>query len=137
VGGMALACTQGNCWQQMVALLLGETAWRQILLLNVFAGSDGSPIVLQCCVQVQPLTLLLSPPAASPATCAGMCLTTVVSYLSHSQVWAAQAPNGSVVLGGRTNRAKFGFQQELQQVMDAVPEVPPSEEALPTAPQLK
>ena len=62
---------------------------------------------------------------------AGMCLTTVVSYLSHSQVWATQQAGGSVVVGGRSNRAKFGFQQELQEVIDAVPEV------LPAAPALK
>lgn len=62
---------------------------------------------------------------------AGMCLTTVVSYISHSQVWAAEAPGGAVVLGGRSNRAKVGFQQELSEVADAVPEV------LPQAPARK
>ena len=60
-----------------------------------------------------------------------MCLTTVVSYISHSQVWAAAEPGGSVVLGGRSNRAKFGFRRELEEVLDAVPEV------LPPAPSLK
>ena len=60
-----------------------------------------------------------------------MCLTTVVSYISHSQVWATQQ-GSSVVLGGRTNRAKFGFEQELDAVVDAVPEVVmPAVEAAP------
>jgi cytochrome c biogenesis protein len=54
-----------------------------------------------------------------------MCLTTVVSYLSHSQVWAVQEGN-SVVVGGKSNRAKFGFQQEMDEMLDLVPEtVPP------------
>jgi cytochrome c biogenesis protein len=54
----------------------------------------------------------------------GMCITTVVSYLSHSQVWAAQA-GGDVLVGGRSNRAKFGFEQELEAVVDAVPDSGP------------
>jgi cytochrome c biogenesis protein len=52
-----------------------------------------------------------------------MCITTVVSYLSHSQVWAAQS-GGSVLVGGATNRAKFSFEQELGEVLGQVPEVP-------------
>jgi cytochrome c biogenesis protein len=51
----------------------------------------------------------------------GMCITTVLSYLSHSQVWAAQV-GGDIVVGGRTNRAKVGFQQELEDLVDRLPE---------------
>lgn len=54
---------------------------------------------------------------------AGLCVTTVVSYLSHSQVWAAQAGN-SVMVGGSTNRAKVFFEQELSEILGAVPELP-------------
>lgn len=50
-------------------------------------------------------------------------MTTVISYLSHSQVWAAQA-GSNVLVGGTTNRAKFGFQQELSDILAAVPELP-------------
>lgn len=53
----------------------------------------------------------------------GLCITTVVSYLSHSQVWAAQA-GSSVMIGGTTNRAKIFFEQELGEVLEAVPELP-------------
>jgi cytochrome c biogenesis protein len=53
---------------------------------------------------------------------AGMCITTVISYLSHSQVWAAQV-GGDVLVGGRSNRAKFGFERELAAAIDGVPEV--------------
>jgi len=51
----------------------------------------------------------------------GMCITTVISYLSHSQVWAAQV-GGDIVVGGRTNRAKIGFELELEGVVDGLPE---------------
>lgn len=75
----------------------------------------------------QPGTLakFLQPLCAPNPPPAGMCLTTVVSYISHSQVWAAQQPGGSVVLGGRSNRAKFGFKRELDEIIDGVPEVSP------------
>lgn len=52
----------------------------------------------------------------------GMCVTTVLSYLSHSQVWAAQV-GGDLVVGGRTNRAKVAFEKELEDMVDALPEV--------------
>ncbi|PSC68118.1 cytochrome c biogenesis [Micractinium conductrix] len=53
----------------------------------------------------------------------GLCVTTVVSYLSHSQVWAAQAGSG-VLVGGTTNRAKVAFEAELGEVLAGVPELP-------------
>lgn len=52
----------------------------------------------------------------------GLCITAILSYLSHSQVWAWQE-GGNVLLGGRTNRAKYAFTQELGEVARAVPEV--------------
>lgn len=64
-------------------------------------------------------------PPPIPSWSAGLCITTVVSYLSHSQVWAAQAGSG-VMVGGSTNRAKVMFERELGEVLGAVPEVPPA-----------
>lgn len=51
----------------------------------------------------------------------GMCLTTVVSYLSHSQVWALQE-GMDLVVGGKTNRAKIAFERELENVIEGLPE---------------
>eukprot|EP00271_Cylindrocystis_brebissonii_P005528 TRINITY_DN17608_c0_g1_i1.p1 TRINITY_DN17608_c0_g1~~TRINITY_DN17608_c0_g1_i1.p1 ORF type:complete len:607 (+),score=132.82 TRINITY_DN17608_c0_g1_i1:382-2202(+) len=49
-------------------------------------------------------------------------VTTALSYLSHSQIWAVQV--GSVVyVGGRTNRAKLSFEEEVKGLMCQVPEV--------------
>lgn len=59
-------------------------------------------------------------PAPHPA---GLCVTTVVSYLSHSQVWAAQS-GSHVLVGGTTNRATIFFEQELGEILEAVPELP-------------
>lgn len=37
----------------------------------------------------------------------------VVSYLSHSQLWGVATEDGSVLLGGRTNRALQAFADEV------------------------
>lgn len=50
-----------------------------------------------------------------------MMITTLVSYLSHSQVWALQQ-SGALHIGGRTNRATSSFQDELSKMLDMVPE---------------
>jgi cytochrome c biogenesis protein len=52
----------------------------------------------------------------------GLMVTTLVSYVSHSQVWAVQRGR-DVLVGGRSNRAKVGFARDLATVADRVPEV--------------
>ncbi|KAG2534939.1 hypothetical protein PVAP13_9NG075400 [Panicum virgatum] len=49
-------------------------------------------------------------------------LTTCISYLSHSQIWALQ-DGSTVVVGGKTNRAKLEFSEEMNQLLDKVPEL--------------
>jgi cytochrome c biogenesis protein len=49
-------------------------------------------------------------------------VTTVVSYLSHSQVWAAQS-GGNLLVGGTTNRAEVAFEAELGELLEGLPEV--------------
>ena len=51
----------------------------------------------------------------------GICVTTVISYLSHSQVWACQK-GVDIVVGGRSNRARFGFEKEMEEVLELLPE---------------
>ena len=50
-------------------------------------------------------------------------ITTLISYLSHSQVWAVQEGR-YIYVAGRSNRAVMGFEKELDQVLDMVPELP-------------
>jgi len=49
-------------------------------------------------------------------------LTTCISYLSHSQIWALQ-DGSTVVVGGKTNRAKLEFSEEMNRLLDKVPEL--------------
>jgi cytochrome c biogenesis protein len=48
-------------------------------------------------------------------------ITTIVSYMSHSQIWALQ-DGDDVHVGGRTNRATAVFQVELSDILESVPE---------------
>lgn len=43
----------------------------------------------------------------------------LMSYISHSQVWALEADNQFLV-GGRTNRAQVAFERELLQIMETL-----------------
>uniref|UniRef100_A0A7S3B924 ResB-like domain-containing protein n=1 Tax=Prasinoderma singulare TaxID=676789 RepID=A0A7S3B924_9VIRI len=60
---------------------------------------------------------------------AGLMATTILSYASHSQVWALQTrgeeggeeEDGVLLVGGRSNRARLGFAEELQTVVGALP----------------
>ncbi len=56
---------------------------------------------------------------------AGLMITTLVSYISHSQVWALQQ-GGGVYVAGKSNRAKVAFEKELGEVLDDVPEAAPA-----------
>ncbi|KAM7479272.1 hypothetical protein LguiA_027485 [Lonicera macranthoides] len=49
-------------------------------------------------------------------------LTTCISFLSHAQIWALQ-DGTSVVIGGKTNRAKVEFPDEMNRLLDRVPEI--------------
>lgn len=52
---------------------------------------------------------------------AGLMVTTAISYLSHSQIWALQEDK-YLHVSGKSNRAIAGFQSELAQIIDQVPE---------------
>jgi hypothetical protein len=63
-------------------------------------------------------------------------IATLVSFISHSQVWALQE-GSSVYIAGRSNRAFFEFEGELERILEKVPElgvvekVPDKNRALP------
>ena len=51
---------------------------------------------------------------------AGLMITSLVSYVSHSQVWALQK-DCKLHVGGRTNRATVMFEEELSSILIALP----------------
>ena len=50
-------------------------------------------------------------------------ITTIVSYLSHSQIWALQ-DGPWLHVGGKTNRATITFANEMDDMLNEVPEQP-------------
>jgi cytochrome c biogenesis protein len=48
-------------------------------------------------------------------------ITTIVSYISHSQVWALQEGR-DLHVGGRSNRATVAFEGELGGILEGIPE---------------
>jgi cytochrome c biogenesis protein len=44
----------------------------------------------------------------------------LMSYVSHSQVWALQGSDRTLYVGGRTNRAQVVFEQELVEILDTL-----------------
>ncbi|TKY67527.1 Cytochrome c biogenesis protein CCS1 [Spatholobus suberectus] len=84
---------------------------------------DGSEIVIVDAIGSSGLDLKTDP--GVPVVYAGfgaLMITTCISYLSHSQIWALQ-DGTTVIIGGKTNRAKLEFPEEMNRLLDNVPEV--------------
>lgn len=84
---------------------------------------DGNEIVIEDAIGSTGLDLKTDP--GIPIVYAGfgaLMLTTCISYLSHSQIWALQ-DGSTVVIGGKTNRAKLEFSEEMNRLLDKVPEL--------------
>ncbi|MEG4494629.1 cytochrome c biogenesis protein [Microcoleus sp. D3_18_C4] len=54
-------------------------------------------------------------------------LSVLMSYLSHSQIWALEK-NGKLYVGGRTNRAQVSFEREVVEILDKLAESKQEEE---------
>lgn len=84
---------------------------------------DGSEIVVVDAIGSSGLDLKTDP--GVPVVYAGfgaLMLTTCISYLSHSQIWALQ-DGTTVVIGGKTNRSKLEFPDEMNLLLDKIPEI--------------
>ncbi|XP_028765837.1 cytochrome c biogenesis protein CCS1, chloroplastic [Neltuma alba] len=84
---------------------------------------DGTEIVVVDAIGSSGLNLKTDP--GVPIVYAGfgaLMLTTCISYLSHSQIWALQ-DGTTVIIGGKTNRAKAEFPEEMNSLLDKIPEI--------------
>ncbi|QCD88519.1 cytochrome c biogenesis protein [Vigna unguiculata] len=84
---------------------------------------DGSEILIVDAIGSSGLDLKTDP--GVPVVYAGfgaLMITTCISYLSHSQIWALQ-DGTTVFIGGKTNRAKMEFPEEMNLLLDKVPEI--------------
>ncbi|MEG5066423.1 cytochrome c biogenesis protein [Microcoleus sp. B3-A4] len=60
-------------------------------------------------------------------------LSVLMSYLSHSQIWALEK-DGKLYVGGRTNRAQVTFEREVVEILDKLAESKKEEEKSEIAP---
>ncbi|CAL9138265.1 unnamed protein product [Musa acuminata var. zebrina] len=84
---------------------------------------DGTRIVIEDAIGSSGLDLKTDP--GVPLVYAGfgaLMLTTCISYFSHSQIWALQ-DGTTVIIGGKTNRAMLEFRDEVNRLLDEVPEL--------------
>ncbi|XP_022763571.1 cytochrome c biogenesis protein CCS1, chloroplastic-like isoform X2 [Durio zibethinus] len=84
---------------------------------------DGTKIIIVDAIGSSGLDLKTDP--GVPTVYAGfgaLMLTTCISYLSHAQIWALQ-DGTTVIVGGKTNRAKAEFPDEMNCLLDRVPEI--------------
>ncbi|XP_027356469.1 cytochrome c biogenesis protein CCS1, chloroplastic isoform X1 [Abrus precatorius] len=84
---------------------------------------DGTEIVIVDAIGSSGMDLKTDP--GVPVVYAGfgaLMITTCISYLSHSQIWALQ-DGTTVIIGGKTNRAKMEFPEEMNRILDKVPEI--------------
>ncbi|KAK8943180.1 hypothetical protein KSP39_PZI009197 [Platanthera zijinensis] len=89
---------------------------------------DGMKIMIEDAIGSTGLDLKTDP--GVPTVYAGfgaLMLTTCISYLSHSQIWALQ-DGTTVVVGGKTNRSKLEFPDEMNALLDKVPELVTADE---------
>lgn len=105
-----------------------------MLLCPVCFQVDGLGIVLDNIVGSTGLEIKSDP--GVPLVYAGfgaLMITTLISYVSHSQVWALQQ-GANVYVVGKSNRSKVLFENELDAVLDSIPEVQPAAAAAAAAP---
>ncbi|KAJ4844452.1 copper chaperone [Turnera subulata] len=84
---------------------------------------DGTKIIIEDAIGSSGFELKTDP--GVPPVYAGfgfLMITTCLSFLSHTQVWALQ-DGTAVTIGGRTNRAKGEFENEINSLLDKVPEI--------------
>ncbi|XP_073125571.1 cytochrome c biogenesis protein CCS1, chloroplastic [Henckelia pumila] len=90
---------------------------------NLPIDIDGVKIIVLEAIGSTGLELKIDP--GVPVVYAGfgfLMLTTCISFLSHTQIWALQ-DGTTVVVGGKTNRAKAEFSDDMNFVLDQVPEI--------------
>ncbi|XP_048531915.1 cytochrome c biogenesis protein CCS1, chloroplastic [Triticum urartu] len=84
---------------------------------------NGNEILIEDAIGSTGLDLKTDP--GIPIVYAGfgaLMLTTCISYLSHAQLWALQ-DGTTVVVGGKSNRAKIEFSDEMNRLLNKVPEL--------------
>lgn len=100
-------------------LLLYDTKGQLISTLRAGMSTEVNGVTLKIEELVGSTGLQIKADPSIPIVYTGFALLmigVVMSYVSHSQIWALQT-DGRFYVGGRTNRAQVGFEQEMLDIL--------------------
>lgn len=103
-------------------LLIYDTEGQLVSTVREGMSTDVNGVTLAIAEIVGSTGLQIKADPGIPYVYAGfglLMLGVIMSYVSHSQVWALQQGDRFYV-GGRTNRAQVVFERELMEILDAV-----------------
>ncbi|NJP08287.1 MAG: cytochrome c biogenesis protein [Leptolyngbyaceae cyanobacterium RU_5_1] len=101
-------------------VLLYNTSGKLLTTLRTGMSTEVNGITLKVLELVGSTGLQIKADPGIPLVYAGfglLMLGVMISYVSHSQIWALQT-DGKLYVGGRTNRAQVTFEREILAVLD-------------------
>jgi len=111
-------------------LLIYDTDGKLISTVRAGMSTEVNGVKLAVAELIGSTGLQIKADPGIPLVYAGfglLMLSVVMSYVSHSQMWALQSGD-RLYLGGKTNRAQVTFERELLSILDQLAEVPPKAE---------
>ncbi len=103
-------------------VLIYDTAGKLVDTLRTGMSTKVNGVTLYLLDVVGSTGLQIKADPSIPIVYAGfafLMLGVVMSYFSHSQVWALQQ-DGHLYVGGKTNRAQVAFEQEMLDILDGL-----------------
>jgi cytochrome c biogenesis protein len=97
-----------------------DMAGKLIATVRAGMGTEVNGVTLKVLEVVGSTGLQIKADPGIPLVYAGFALLmagVVMSYISHSQIWALEK-DGQVYVGGRTNRAQVSFEREMIEIFD-------------------
>lgn len=119
-------------------LLLYDTNGKLINTVRPGLSAEVNGIKLRIAEVIGSTGLQIKVDPGIPIVYAGfglLMLGVIMSYVSHSQIWALQK-NGRFYVGGRTNRAQVAFEREVVEILDLFSVKPKDEQSAIATPSL-
>lgn len=101
-------------------LLIYDANGKLVNTLRAGMSTEVNGVTLRIVEVVGSTGLQIKADPGIPIVYAGfglLMLGVVMSYVSHSQIWALEK-NGHLYVGGKTNRAQVAFERELMEILD-------------------
>ncbi|KJH72065.1 cytochrome c biogenesis protein [Aliterella atlantica] len=111
-------------------LLLYDTKGQLVSTLRAGMSAEVNGVTLKIVELIGSTGLQIKADPSVPIVYTGFALLmigVVMSYVSHSQIWALQA-DGRFYVGGRTNRAQVAFEQEMLDILAQIAPQPQEKE---------